>query len=91
MPKNDVPHSNASTKPSSAPTKTSREGRYNRMCVDDLQRLVKVRGIRLRDVLINVLAKQDRYHADHPFPFLRLPAELRNQVYSYLLVPSRMT
>ncbi|GAB7342083.1 hypothetical protein MBLNU457_g0361t2 [Dothideomycetes sp. NU457] len=78
-------------KPRGAQAKTSRENRYNRMCVDDLQRVVKVRGIRLRDVLINALIEQDRLHAEHPFPFLRLPAELRNQIYAYIVVPSRMT
>jgi len=48
-----------------------------------------VRGISPEDLLVNALVEQDRYHAEHPFPFLVLPAELRNQIYSYLLVSTQ--
>jgi len=55
----------------------------------DLETLVDVfegRGFGdVRRLIVNALVEQDKQHAKHPFPFMSLPAEIRNWIYGYVI------
>jgi len=52
----------------------------------ELIKLYKDRGFGdVREIMINALVEQDLQHAERPFPFMSLPAELRTMVYSYAM------
>ncbi|GAB7344814.1 hypothetical protein MBLNU457_3272t1 [Dothideomycetes sp. NU457] len=59
---------------------------YARLSTNTLIELFKDRGFGdIRDVIVSTLVQQDKHHAEQPFPFMALPAELRKMVYSYVL------
>lgn len=73
---------------SSVSTQDARKARYNRLHMTELQLIAAARGIKLKEVLVDALLEQDRSHVEHPFPFLLLPAEVRNRIYAYVVVSS---
>ena len=53
---------------------------------DTLIELFKDRGLGdVRKAIVDALVAQDDRHSKHPFPFMSLPAEIRNMIYSYAL------
>jgi len=63
---------------------------YKKLNVEELGQILKARGLDSPEELCRkALEKQDYQHAYDPFPFLSLPAELRDMIYGFAMAPDQ--
>ncbi|MDI1488737.1 MAG: hypothetical protein OHK93_008013 [Ramalina farinacea] len=55
---------------------------YRTYLVRDLKRILRLRGLRVCGKKAELVARLEQNDEDHPFPFSKLPPEIRNMIYN---------